>query len=205
MKWTAIIPYREGGGKSRLSKLLSPEERLRLSRNMFCHVSSVLAACSEVEDILLLGDDIPEIWTGLLAPDGGRGLNAELAGLVKQRSGRPTLIIHADLPLLESSEVEHLLALAGTSGCALAPDRAKTGTNALALADPLGFAFHFGPGSFALHRALAGNGAAIAKRPGLAVDIDTPEDYLEASRAAPEVMRRMHETTAVALARLGDR
>jgi 2-phospho-L-lactate guanylyltransferase len=197
MKWTAIIPYREGGGKSRLSKLLSPGERLQLSRNMFGHVSKVLAACSDVEDVLLLGDDVPEIWTGSFEQDGGSGLNGELAALVKRRSGGPTLIIHADLPLLESTDVVHLLALAAASGCALAPDRAVTGTNALALADPLGFAFHFGPGSFALHRASAGNGAGIAKRPGLAIDIDTPEDYLEACRAAPKIMQRMRGAASV--------
>lgn len=192
MKWTAIIPYREGGGKSRLSKLLSPGERLRLSRKMFSHVSSTLAACSDVEDILLLGDDVPEIWTGRLAEDGGRGLNAELTALVNQRSGGPTLIIHADLPLLDSPDVAYLLALAASTGSALAPDRAGTGTNALALADPVGFPYHFGPGSFGLHLEMAGTGAGIAKRQGLAVDIDTPEDYLEAFRIAPEIMQQMH-------------
>lgn len=158
---------------------------------MFAHVHAVLAACSAIEEIILLGDVAPGFWSGSFERDEGRGLNAELADLVARRSSGPTLIIHADLPLLAIPEVGDLLAKAGRSGYALAPDRAATGTNALALVDPIGFAFHFGPGSFARHREGAEGAAQIVERPGLATDIDTPDDYRDACRAAPEIMRRL--------------
>ena len=62
---------------------------------------------------------------------------------------------------------------------AIAPDRAGTGTNGLALRPPDAIALRFGVGSFEAHRAEAeGAGVPLAEvhRPGLAFDLDTPAD-----------------------------
>jgi 2-phospho-L-lactate guanylyltransferase len=69
----------------------------------------------------------------------------------------------------------------------LAPDRAQRGTNALLLSPPTAFSPHFGRGSFAQHRqAAATSGVALElfHAPGIALDVDTPED-LTALIAAP--------------------
>ena len=73
---------------------------------------------------------------------------------------------------------------------AIAPDRLGTGTNGLAVR-PLGIiGFQFGSGSFAAHLAeaeAAGVQPAVVRRPGLAFDLDTPEDlarWLELGDAA---------------------
>ncbi len=81
-------------------------------------------------------------------------------------------------------------AASGEPSVAIAPDRLGTGTNGLGLA-PLGIiGFRFGAGSFAAHLAearAAGVEPTIVARPGLAFDLDTPEDlarWLELGSAA---------------------
>ena len=115
-------------------------------------------------------------WSGGFFTDVGRGLTAERGAAAMVLGAKPLLAIHADLPLVGSTDIAELLAEASKAGCAIAPDRLGTGTNAIALRDPTGFAFAFGPGSFALHQAAAGGSARIVRRPGLALDIDTPDD-----------------------------
>ena len=70
-------------------------------------------------------------------------------------------------------------AVPGPKGVAIAPDRAGTGTNGLALRPPDAIAFRFRGSSFAAHRAAA-EAAEVpmveVHRPGLAFDLDTPED-----------------------------
>jgi len=73
---------------------------------------------------------------------------------------------------------------------AIGPDRAGTGTNALALRPPGVINFRFGTGSFAAHAAeveRAGVPCVAVNRAGLAFDLDTPEDlarWLELGDAA---------------------
>ena len=123
----------------------------------------------------MLSDLCPDEWKGRFFPDEGRGLNAELGALVGKLARQPLLVIHADLPLLALEDIAALLTEA-ESGCAIAPDREGGGTNAIALRDPTGFEFAFGPRSFARHLAAGGVGARVVRRTGLAMDIDTPDD-----------------------------
>ncbi len=191
MKWTAIIPFRGSGRKSRLSSLLSSDQRRQFSLRMFEHVRDVLAACDDVEETVLLSDFSPDGWEGQFVRDEGRGLNAELSQWAESRPTRPTLVLHADLPFLAPSDLDILLAQAKNGICALASDRHFTGTNALALMDPSGFPFQFGPNSLTLHQQESGGRARIVTTPGLAIDIDTPADYELACRIAPETMKCM--------------
>src|SRR3546814_18344636 len=65
----------------------------------------------------------------------------------------------------------------------LAPDRHGSGTNAIALMAAAPFEFAFGENSLALHRTTSGRRAAIVRRLGLSLDVDTPDD-LDAAIAA---------------------
>jgi 2-phospho-L-lactate guanylyltransferase len=190
MNWTAIIPFKGSGArKTRLARIFSPGQRRRFSQCMFDHVREVLAACPEIDEIALLSDVAPFGWMGTVFPDEGRGLNAELTPLACGRPGRRLLVIHADLPLLQPPDLTILLTEAEKAGNALAPDRHGGGTNALALVDPAGFGFQFGPGSMAGHVRASGGQVRIVRRTGLSFDIETPEDYLEACRVAPDIMK----------------
>ena len=64
--------------------------------------------------------------------------------------------------------------------CTIAPDEQEQGTNALALTPPAADFFKFGPDSFQAHLAAARArklAVRILRRPGLALDLDTPENY----------------------------
>ena len=177
MTWTAVIPLKgRGERKTRLAARLDAEQRRQLSLRLFERVAEVLRRSPPISDIALLSDVVPEGWKDSLRRDGGRGLNVELTSLVADLGPRPLLVIHADLPLLSTEDIAVLLAKAA-GGCAIAPDRGGTGTNAIALCDPSGFEFAFGPGSFARHLAAAQGRAHVVTRPGLGLDIDTPDDF----------------------------
>jgi 2-phospho-L-lactate guanylyltransferase len=124
----------------------------------------------------------------------GMGLNR---GLDQARAeavgdGIETLcVLHGDLPNLSVAEIHALLAaMPSPTGVAIAPDRAGSGTNGLAMRPPGAIGFAFGVGSFAAHRSAAeaaGLPFAVVERPGLAFDLDTPADlarWLELGDAA---------------------
>lgn len=188
--WTAVIPFKgRAARKTRLAGIFSEEQRDRLSQAMFDRTCAVLAGCDAVGEIAVLSDIRPPAWRGRLISDAGRGLNAELNSVAGDLVTQCLLVIHADLPLLEPQDIGELLEAAGRASMAIAPDHLGTGTNAIALVDPAGFAFHFGPHSRTKHVEAGQDNAAIVDRMGLSLDIDTPEDYDRACRHAPQIRR----------------
>ena len=174
--WRALVPIKQGAnGKSRLASVLSREERDALALRMARHVLAELQNCAAIAEIAILSTHRPEWWPGNSVEDRGQGLNAELAAWRRSVGKVAVLIVHADLPLLRATEVDELLAVAAAQGIALATDRTREGSNALAIADGRAFAFRFGPGSRQLHAEQA-PGLAVLDLPGLTADIDTPED-----------------------------
>ncbi|RJF91276.1 2-phospho-L-lactate guanylyltransferase [Sphingomonas cavernae] len=171
--WRAIIPLNLGRErKTRLAGRLSASEREHLVEAMALHVINQLRAAPSVAEVRVLSPAKPGFSGVQWLKDTGDGLNQELARVL---GGERVLVIHADLPLLAANEVEALLREAVDAGAAIAPDRLGTGTNALALTQATSFVPAFGEGSFARHRALLPN-AALVERPGLQIDVDTPED-----------------------------
>jgi 2-phospho-L-lactate guanylyltransferase len=176
VSWTAVIPFKGSAErKTRLGSRLGVEERQGLSQELFEHVVSVLQQAPTLREVALLSDMPPNGWQGPFILDEGRGLNAELNALVELRRPTRLLVIHADLPLVSVDDIAALIA-GDSAGCAIAPDRHGTGTNALALGEPLGFDFAFGPNSFTRHRAAAKGKARVVTRLGLGLDIDTAAD-----------------------------
>ena len=172
--WHAIVPFR-ARAKTRLVERLDATARAALAETMAQHVLETLGCSPLIGSIAVLAPlrpaFVPE-GTGWIS-DEGRGLNAELAAAFAE--ARRTLVVHADLPLLSADDIAALIDAASEAGAAIAPDRARTGTNALALIDATALQPAFGPSSFALHRTLLPHAAAV-ERPGLALDIDTPVD-----------------------------
>jgi 2-phospho-L-lactate/phosphoenolpyruvate guanylyltransferase len=182
-----IVPHRGlAAAKTRLAPVLDDGEREALARRLLEQVLRVAhAACGDVVVISPSEALAPLVASAAarLVVQRGLGLNA---GLVQARDEAiangvtALLVLHGDLPNLGTDDVAALIdALPEGRGAAIAPDRAGTGTNGLALRPPDAIGFRFGVGSFDAHRQeaeRAGVPLAEVHRPGLAFDLDTPAD-----------------------------
>jgi 2-phospho-L-lactate guanylyltransferase len=176
-------------GKSRLAAVLPATERAQLSRQWFEHVLVVLRESAGVAGVLVVteNDEVAEVAAARGASvhmaEPAAGLNGLVDGglaALAQRGAARALVLMADLPRLQSRDVEDLLALLGDRELVVAPDAREQGTNALALRPPDRIRTCFGsPDSFARHLAAAedaGLRAAIHRSSRLAFDVDDPED-----------------------------
>jgi 2-phospho-L-lactate guanylyltransferase len=186
----AIVPVKPlRRAKSRLGPVLDADERLALSREMLNRVLGALAQIAEIERTLLVSRD-PEAMA-LARQHGARTLSErppidlnqalQQATRVAVGSGASAvLIVPADLPLVTADDLRHLAVSAGPPPViVLAPDRRQDGTNALLASPPGLIKYAFGPSSFDRHRAMAlaaGARVLVCDRPGLALDLDLPED-----------------------------
>lgn len=180
--------------KTRLASHLSQQRRIELVSSMLGHVLSVLGGAPGVDQVAVVSPErgaLPERVIAL--DDPGDGLNEALtaAALEARRRGAERLVVvHADLPLLQPEEVTALIEASIANGLAIAPDRHGRGTNALCLSWPPAIRFEFGPGSLARHLAQAaacGLSPAVIRLPGLAFDLDEPDDLLCWSELSEEV------------------
>jgi 2-phospho-L-lactate/phosphoenolpyruvate guanylyltransferase len=93
-----------------------------------------------------------------------------------------TLVIPADIPLIQGSELDEMMAHAPREGSVLVPAADGRGTNA-ALRRPANlFPLKFGNDSFQPHLAAAdatGKPRVVLHFPGIALDIDAPADLQE--------------------------
>lgn len=192
----AVVPVKDlREAKSRLSSVLDPEVRADLALRMLRRVISALREAG-VENVCVVSPD--ETVLELAAGSGATPLMQEDSGLnsaleqgrrwAMEAGATVLLILPADLPLLEPSDVRALLDEAGgRQPVSISPDGEGSGTNALLLRPPGGLPFLFGLDSFIRHLRAAeerGLGVRVVERPGLAFDLDTVEDFarLGASR-----------------------
>lgn len=186
----AIVPVKPlRRGKSRLSAVLSEDERANLNQRMLSHTLDTLTAIPEIEHVLVISRDPAALALArdhgarTVLENGAPKLNVALTRatvLVKNFSTRGVLIVPADLPLLTPEDVRAILDRAKDPPVVVvAPDRHRQGTNVL-LVCPVGIIpYDFGPGSFQRHcdRALqAGARLEICELPSIGLDVDLPED-----------------------------
>ena len=185
MNWTAIVPLKAAAErKTRLAGTLDGTALAALAERMAAHVIAALGQVPAIGSIRVLSPVPPTMPGAGWEADLGRGRNAELDRVCGTCIGQKLLIVHADLPLLSAEDVVALIAAAEQSGAAIAPDRHDRGTNALALREVAMFGCAFGPDSLLGHRQRL-PGAAVVRRAGLALDIDTAEDMAAAGEALP--------------------
>ena len=190
----AVVPVRSfRHGKTRLAPALDPAERAAVMRRMAEGVTRALAALSAIDSTVIVSPD-PEVltWAASLSqpvlpveqsPDGS-GLDAAIEQgrqLAIRAGANAFLSLFADLPLLAPEDIAEVLAR--PAQVVLGGDRRGTGTNALLLrlTPPANeFTFSFGAGSLARHLVEArrlGLSAEISATPGIAFDLDTPDDW----------------------------
>ena len=187
----ALVPVKPfSQAKSRLEGVCSPEERERLARSMAEHVLSVLHASPLVERICVVTpcDEVAE-WARahgvsvLRDVPTARVLGDVIDGALDQiavAGARAAIVVMSDLPRLELSAIERMIAALDTADIVLAQDTTGLGTNALAVTPPARIATCFGRDDSGLrHRARAtslGLRLAVVHSEGLAHDLDRPED-----------------------------
>jgi len=186
MRTLAVLPVKRfGAAKQRLVGRLAPAGRAALGEAMLADVLAASSAAAGLESVVVVSAE----------------------PLVAARAER-VLLLPGDTPLVTAHELDALLARSQTDGLAAAivPDRHGTGTNGLLLSPPDALWPSFGPESRARHVAAARAAAlpwSVRPTPGLAHDVDTPDDLdalVEALATAP-ADRAWH--TRRALAELG--
>jgi coenzyme F420-0:L-glutamate ligase / coenzyme F420-1:gamma-L-glutamate ligase len=197
----AVVPVKHlVGTKSRLKPILNAPGRAGLTIYM---MKKVLTAVQEadVERACVVS---PDPMVLCLAEEAGatpllqksRGLNPALEEAREwavTEGASALLVFPADLPLLQTSDVEAILAAVEEAEEPLAvvsPDATGAGTNALLLRPPDALPFMFGPHSFNAHLNTAqekGLATRVCERTRIAFDIDTADD-LARFNAPPEVL-----------------
>ncbi len=197
MRAVAIVPQKSlAAAKSRLAPAVDARTREELSLLLLRRVSGALRQTPAVEAVEIMTPDSAVRdhaggWGVASRADPLPDLNgalgevaARLARASRTRrgsAGRALLVIAGDLPWVSPLDIAALLEAAGSDTLVLAPSKDGTGTNALVI--PPGVPFHpaFGPGSRAAHRRAAraaGLHYVEISRPGLAYDVDVPEDLI---------------------------
>lgn len=164
--------------KARLADVLDAPGRASLARSM---AAQVLLAAGPLPVTVACDDDEVAAWAdaagAAVAWTPGLGLNGAVAAGVEALhvAGFARVIVsHADLP-----KARDLTVADGGDGVVAVPDRHEDGTNVLAVPAGAGFEFHYGPGSFAAHRAEAtrlGLPLTVLRPADLTWDVDVPAD-----------------------------
>ncbi|MBI3476855.1 MAG: 2-phospho-L-lactate guanylyltransferase [Acidobacteria bacterium] len=192
-----LVPVKNlSQAKQRLSSVLAPDARQELAQAMCADVLETLARWQQRPGVTVVTSDpfAADLATHLgfeIAADpvnpGETGAIEMATALCRERGVNHTLVIPADIPLIETHELNRIVGAAPPTGVVLVPDAAGRGTNA-ALRSPADlFPLRFGNDSFLPHLAAAratGLPCVVLELPGIALDVDRPED-LEALAAAP--------------------
>lgn len=183
----ALVPIKSRPQcKGRLSGLLAPSERIDIVRGMVAQVLEALRGARSIDQIAVVTPERDSLPADVLVlDDPGRGLNAALDSGRRELLARgpcELVVLHADLPLVTAADIELLVASGRRTGFAVAPDAACLGTNALFLAQPAEYRYHFGADSCRKHLeegARLGLAAELVRTRGLEFDLDRGEDLAQ--------------------------
>lgn len=180
----AVIPVKKlGEGKSRLAGVMTVAGRRALSGRLVARTVAAVRACPSIERIALVTveEDLARSLGVEILVDRG-SLNASLEAGIQwaiEVGALAVLILPADLARVSSGDIEALCdALPLGDGIVIAPTN-DGGTGALLLSPPDVVPPMFGPDSFRRHQSTAAIQSIdlrMLTRPGLALDLDTPDD-----------------------------
>jgi 2-phospho-L-lactate guanylyltransferase len=183
---TAIVPLKAlDHSKQRLTGRLSAAERRSLMRDLFVHVLDTCVAAASIDEVLaVVGDDAGATLAGqcsvTVIHDIGGGLNAAIDHATARLAPESTsLVVVADLPEVTVDDLDAVVAAGQHAPNVIVAPSHGGGTGALLRRPAAVIRSAFGVDSAAAHlRAAqhAGVRAGVISRPGLAYDVDRPED-----------------------------
>lgn len=189
-----LIPVRPATeGKSRLAAVLSDANRATLNRKLFRHVLATATQVLPPRQCMVLSRSREFLYeartAGALAKleQSDHGLNEALtqgAAAAMKLGASAILSVSSDLPFLMPEDLQAMLRAGEEAPIVIATDSQRIGTNALLIRPPLTIAYCYGSDSLAAHRRAAhaaGLTSNVIDRPGLARDIDMPEDLLSSN------------------------
>jgi 2-phospho-L-lactate/phosphoenolpyruvate guanylyltransferase len=185
------------GAKQRLSSVLSAEERFALAQAMCEDVLQTLAHWQSRPAVAVVtrdsfARDLAARFNFEVVADDNSGETSAIemaTALCRDRGAASTLVVPADIPLIDSSELQKIVDCAPSGGAVLVPDAAGRGTNAAWRSPGDLFPLRFGNDSFLPHLASAkatGLPCVVLELPGIARDVDRPEDLRELAAARGE-------------------
>jgi 2-phospho-L-lactate guanylyltransferase len=194
-----IVPVKPlNQAKTRLSQVLSPEERQHLAETMLRHVLGVVQHVPQLMGTLVISRDnkalsiAREYGARTVQESGAPELNAALmraTQVISRLNGSAILILPADLPLIVQEDVQAIMRMGEDEpSVVIATDQHQDGTNALFIRPPGLIDYAYGPGSYRRHIDKAREAGAevhVYQSERLSLDIDMPADlkfYSELSK-----------------------
>jgi 2-phospho-L-lactate/phosphoenolpyruvate guanylyltransferase len=215
-----LVPVKNlNGAKQRLATMLTQQQRTLLARAMVKDVCHALSEVPSHPAVALVTSDEYAIRLArqcgfeIIRDDENLGETEAIAMATLQAEKRGadfSLVIPGDIPLVTADEISAVLAAAPPEGTVLVPAADGRGTNAILRRPCALIPCRFGNDSFLPHHAAA---RATQKKlvvlddlPGIALDVDRPEDLAELVEGKPRTrtQRLLLEWQVVKRAAAGD-
>jgi 2-phospho-L-lactate/phosphoenolpyruvate guanylyltransferase len=212
-----LIPVKSlANAKQRLAAVLDQPTRTLLAQAMLFDVLETLGAWVGRPEVSIVTSDpfaleLARRFEFQVIPDNTNRSETDAIEMAtrfcESRGVDSTLVIPADIPLIQVCEVERILEVAPDQGSVLVPAADQRGTNA-AWRRPAGlFPLRFGNDSFKPHLKAARatqKPCVVLSLPGIALDIDNPSDLRQLAEAPGETraqrLARQWDLTDLSLA-----
>jgi 2-phospho-L-lactate guanylyltransferase len=192
----AVVPVKERvSAKERLAPLLRPEVRQALALAMLEDVLAAVTGAPRIAGLMVVtvdaeADRLAASYGGRVieagARDGHTGAVTAAARLLAAERCTGMLTLPGDIPLVTPAEIESVLAVHPPApSFTIVPSHDERGSNAIACSPPDAVPLRFGDDSFYPHLQAAeacGIRPNVVHLPGIALDIDNPEDVVSFMR-----------------------
>ena len=191
MSTLVVLPVKTlARSKSRLSSLLSRQEREALARYLLKRTIRTLRCSNHIDEVAIVSRDkevrsIAEEEQIHFLRENGDNLNQALEQATQwaiERDFSAILILPLDIPFLRTEDIDFIVALGKKRPqvIVISPDREMLGTNALFVKPPGTLSYQFGLNSFQRHREKCQEGRMdieVYRSTDIAFDVDSASDY----------------------------
>lgn len=184
MNISAFIPIKKfTTSKKRLSKVISSSKREALAASMANNTIDILSKSNICHSITVVTNDSSLSFHNTNSYFTESSLNEGLEEAINSSAvSDHILIMHADLPRINETDLQHFLSLYDRAKVSIVSDIKKQGTNCLMFSGSLNFQYKFGTDSYNLFlNEFKNNGINYQDidLPSLQDDLDSEEDYFK--------------------------